>query len=636
MFCPNCGKEQQEGVRFCQYCGASVNVKGMETVKSLENENSQGVTVCREFDSIIPLEEQERKSQKRWKAVSIVLGVLFVWMSLRALAESMGYVWDGTYGWMYPVQQIVGLAIMASGVMFFLFKVSMKATRTKCMARVQEMLRVIRVEENQGLKHTLEQLSCSSIQNVYMDENGDVCVRGKYGIHRFLREQDTLTLVSQKDTYKADLEKEIIVGNLLKHLAPDTPINAFERERRNKKLAKAGRSGIVLAVSFAVFCVLSASDFVFGLGGVADEGYKFVSLVKNGHPERYPNISYADAFGDFFADRHWKYFRSTDGQDVVEFHGDCRYDDRTADVGLQFIISYEDKTFELYAMDMDGEAQPTFLMYLLVMKVFEDYGGESQGTGGFNSDDQIPDIQDSDNFNADDWNIGNTDTGSGQSEQTDAGDAEADGFNETGASADLGTDMGFLEGTYARSIGPKCDLSIWTADENGIFFTIGIGPSGYLAYAELSDVMAEWTDENTAVYTNGNYSVTFHIGEDGGIWLEEDDPAGTDFTFSGDYNKADLKGEYAEYVFPDSDTSYITIADFDNTNAASDCKIGRNEIYARHGRRFDDEQLQAYFDQCSWYLGTIEPQDFSDDVLNEVERENLQMIIDYETSMGYR
>ena len=73
-----------------------------------------------------------------------------------------------------------------------------------------------------------------------------------------------------------------------------------------------------------------------------------------------------------------------------------------------------------------------------------------------------------------------------------------------------------------------------------------------------------------------------------------------------------------------------------NGLSADDCKIARNEIYARHGRLFNDENLQEYFNQCSWYEGTIQPDDFSQDMLNEVELANLQIISDYEEEMGYK
>ena len=67
-----------------------------------------------------------------------------------------------------------------------------------------------------------------------------------------------------------------------------------------------------------------------------------------------------------------------------------------------------------------------------------------------------------------------------------------------------------------------------------------------------------------------------------------------------------------------------------------ECRIARNEIYARHGRMFTDETLQSYFDSKDWYDGYIEPEDFDESVLNEYETSNRDLIVEYETEMGYR
>lgn len=70
--------------------------------------------------------------------------------------------------------------------------------------------------------------------------------------------------------------------------------------------------------------------------------------------------------------------------------------------------------------------------------------------------------------------------------------------------------------------------------------------------------------------------------------------------------------------------------------SANDCKIARNEIYARHGRKFQDAELQAYFETCAWYEGTIEPEDFNESVLSDIEMANKDLIVAYEEEQGYQ
>lgn len=89
------------------------------------------------------------------------------------------------------------------------------------------------------------------------------------------------------------------------------------------------------------------------------------------------------------------------------------------------------------------------------------------------------------------------------------------------------------------------------------------------------------------------------------------------------------------YILENSHCQYLTRADLEELSA-NDCRLARNELYARHGQKFNDEDMQNYFDACSWYQGMIEPDDFQESMLNDVETANRDLIIEYEKEMGYR
>lgn len=59
--------------------------------------------------------------------------------------------------------------------------------------------------------------------------------------------------------------------------------------------------------------------------------------------------------------------------------------------------------------------------------------------------------------------------------------------------------------------------------------------------------------------------------------------------------------------------------------------LAKNEIYARHGYIFRDEDLYNYFMGCIWYTPTVEPEDFSAEVLNEYEKANLELLKELDT-----
>ena len=61
-----------------------------------------------------------------------------------------------------------------------------------------------------------------------------------------------------------------------------------------------------------------------------------------------------------------------------------------------------------------------------------------------------------------------------------------------------------------------------------------------------------------------------------------------------------------------------------------ECRLARNEIYARHGRMFNDSQLQDYFDSQPWYEGTTAPDYFNESELSKIEKDNVKKISKYE------
>lgn len=63
-------------------------------------------------------------------------------------------------------------------------------------------------------------------------------------------------------------------------------------------------------------------------------------------------------------------------------------------------------------------------------------------------------------------------------------------------------------------------------------------------------------------------------------------------------------------------------------------KITRNEIFARHGRMFNNQELQEYFKRQQWYVPQIAANDFDTSCLNEVEKYNVNIISVYEEQLG--
>lgn len=93
--------------------------------------------------------------------------------------------------------------------------------------------------------------------------------------------------------------------------------------------------------------------------------------------------------------------------------------------------------------------------------------------------------------------------------------------------------------------------------------------------------------------------------------------------------------EQPKFILPESDSRYLTMEELAGLTA-EECRIARNELFARHGRLFKDEELQAYFDSCDWYYGWVMPEDFDETVFNAYEVANRDLIIKFEKEQGYR
>ena len=55
-----------------------------------------------------------------------------------------------------------------------------------------------------------------------------------------------------------------------------------------------------------------------------------------------------------------------------------------------------------------------------------------------------------------------------------------------------------------------------------------------------------------------------------------------------------------DYILPDSSSRILSDSEVSGLSK-EELRLARNEIFARHGRKFDDAQLQSYFESKSWY-----------------------------------
>ena len=86
-----------------------------------------------------------------------------------------------------------------------------------------------------------------------------------------------------------------------------------------------------------------------------------------------------------------------------------------------------------------------------------------------------------------------------------------------------------------------------------------------------------------------------------------------------DYQKLDYK------VFEDSSERPLEWSDI-YMLSNEDIRIAKNEIYARHGYIFKDENLKNYFMGQLWYIPSVKAEEFDDSVFSDIEKRNLELL----------
>lgn len=103
---------------------------------------------------------------------------------------------------------------------------------------------------------------------------------------------------------------------------------------------------------------------------------------------------------------------------------------------------------------------------------------------------------------------------------------------------------------------------------------------------------------------------------------------------STEYESIEVEEEIdaGEYILPECDTRVYSREELQNLSKEQ-LRLARNEIYARHGRKFSADDLNAYFSSKSWYTPLYEGAEIDakgDSILNQNEIANRNLIVELE------
>ena len=166
-----------------------------------------------------------------------------------------------------------------------------------------------------------------------------------------------------------------------------------------------------------------------------------------------------------------------------------------------------------------------------------------------------------------------------------------------------GTGLGFIMKGYidsGKKISPNLAETNSDTEESGL-------------NEQEKSILPDETQENNTEFNNSN---------------EEGEEA---------FERIDIMGNKNGYILSESNTKFLADEDISGMTL-QEINYAKNEIYARHGRKFASEELQKYFDSKSWYTGKYEPGDFdenySSQILNEYEKANAEFLREIEYSIS--
>ncbi|MBQ3470843.1 MAG: YARHG domain-containing protein [Clostridia bacterium] len=140
-----------------------------------------------------------------------------------------------------------------------------------------------------------------------------------------------------------------------------------------------------------------------------------------------------------------------------------------------------------------------------------------------------------------------------------------------------------------------------------------------------------FTMGNTKYYANVSEGSTTDMIKNKPFTIDAD---ATSETYEGNtiYEISSMTNYSGDYILANSGTKLLTESDIRGLSKY-DLALARNEIYARHGRKFQTPEYSSYFAGKSWYK--INPNyNYSDDNsnLNEIELANINLILKAENS----
>lgn len=309
------------------------------------------------------------------------------------------------------------------------------------------------------------------------------------------------------------------------------------------------------------------------VGSILHSDDSEVLFIKDASHVGNAKITYEDVLENYFHNTTWNHFEGEKGEKIVEFTGYFRRDGKDLKFRMQFLLDKDGKTFREGAMTVNdlqlSELEATCIMTTLFYNYADSHDISIEQPDGYDSTEQEEDFSEI------------------------LQEYEAQQKNTT------------VAGVQNRTTGQNN----WSS--NQVQSNTVNNSDAYVEEDREEDEQEDYDTDDSDTDTDEDYDTN-----DGDTDTDEDY----------DVEDYDTDDDEEEYILPYSDSCYLSEEDIEGLSD-KELRLARNEIYARHGRKFKDKTLQKYFDEKSWYEGEYEPDEFQETWLSLLERKNAAFLL---------
>lgn len=587
--CPNCGELLKEGVKFCGTCGYSI-------VKEEPINVEESATI----EELLPVViEQTIEKEIKSNDVEITNWTLETFKSelnklgCKDAKSKSAVVFFGTgvfYKHLYPLltndEMLIAIRHIQSKWLFARYQKEFVVLTNK---------RIIRFEKMQYFKPKVASLYYEEIQEIKSDEPSNAVTGTFIGEKVVISSWDDRQIVMRMVGKGAGQELgELVIKEKKNHKNTSQKTSTLSKNQIHPdKKMKGNKKKIIVAV-----CILLVALIAFISNDISSSTTELVQRVKNGYLGDYYDATIEEVFAEIIPGGSWDEM-VTDTQDfsIVQYA-------IGTDTVIQFEIAANEQEFVVSHMKYKSQVMSQSSDAKMKLdEIYEEYYKNHLELGK-QANTSFDNITTNGRFIA-------------------IPDSEIESQSETEQAS-----IGLFQNSFVCADSDKRYLNNDEIEQMSDYEKL------FVMYEILARHGAIFTNvedgENIQLYFNSQdwYTPVIPVEE---IYEEDLNTYEVENTkrISNTILVATDESE-ENYILPYSNSIYYTEADLMGLSQ-DELRLARNEIYAKHGRKFETEDLNQHFSSQPWYYGYLSAEEFDDSVLNIYEKANLDMIKNVES-----